>query len=172
MTHLKYFAAALLLTGTLHAQVPEALRPPKSQVLLMHLQGKGRQIYVCQAAKDGPPVWKFKAPEADLYNETGEKVGHHSAGPTWESADGSKVVGKMVATVPSPTSNAVPWLLLTAVSNTGNGIFSHVQSIQRLDTKGGVSPHTVCTSENIDAETSASYEATYYFYGTETVTPR
>src|ERR1700722_5302980 len=129
--------AAMLVAGALHAQVgsnrpdaPKTLQPPQEQVLLLHLQGKGNQIYVCETSADGAPAWKFKAPEAKLYGENGELAGRHFAGPTWQANDESKVVGKVAASVPSPDPNSVPWLLLTMVSRSDNGIFSKVQSIQ------------------------------------------
>jgi len=148
-----------------NAVVPEPLRPPSGQVVLMHLRGKGKQIYVCEASAAGASAWKFKAPEANLYNiETGDLVGRHYAGPTWES-DGSKVVGKVVATVLSPDANSIPWLLLTMVSRSDTGMFSKVQTIQRLQTKGGVAPATGCGAANFKEETAVPYEAIYSFYG-------
>lgn len=145
---------------------PKALRPPEGQVLLVKLQGKGSQIYVCQSAAEGDtPAWKLKAPDAKLYSLSGESVGRHFAGPTWEYSDGSQVLGKMVASQPAPDKESIPWLLLKAVSHSDKGLFSRVQSIQRLATKGGVAPDTGCTASNLKEETSVPYEATYYFYG-------
>jgi hypothetical protein len=155
--------AVLLLTQSISAQTaPIALQPPKDQVLLLHLKGKGNQIYVCQSSS-GVTAWKLKAPDAKLYGETGELVGRHFAGPTWESTDGSsRVVAKIIASAPSPDSQSIPWLLLTMVSTSDKGIFSKVQSIQRLETKGGVAPSTTCTENE---EKAVPYEAAYYFYG-------
>ena len=72
----------MLFAGALHAQssanrpdAPKTFQPPADQVLLLHLQGKGNQIYVCETSADGAPAWKFKAPEAKLYSESGELLG-------------------------------------------------------------------------------------------------
>ena len=152
----------LLITFWLFAQslfaqnVPAALQPPKDETVLMQLVGKGKQIYVCQSS-----AWKLKGPDAQLYTTAGELVGHHFAGPTWEHKDGSRVVGKVVANAPSPDPDSIPWLLLDAASHDGKGAFSEVQSIQRLNTKGGVAPLGACTDNR---ETAVPYEAVYNFF--------
>jgi hypothetical protein len=164
--------AAMLLAGARHAQssanrpdAPKTLQPPADQVLFLHVQGKGNQIYACETSADGAPAWKFKAPEAKLYGANGGLAGRHFAGPTWQANDESKVVGKVAASVPSPDANSVPWLLLTMVSHSEKGIFSRVLNIQRLATKGGVAPATGCDASNLKKEIQVPYEATYYFYG-------
>jgi hypothetical protein len=145
-------------------QAPKALRPPKGQTLILHLHGKGNQIYVCQGAA-GVYAWKFKAPDAKLFGESGELAGSHFAGPTWEGNDGSRVIAQVAASVPSPRSGSIPWLLLTAIGRDDKGIMARVQSIQRLDTKGGVAPSAGCSAANKNTETAVPYEADYYFYG-------
>ena len=39
----------------------------------------------------------FRAPEATLYGKRGKTEGKHYVGPTWESKDGSTVVGSKLA---------------------------------------------------------------------------
>jgi hypothetical protein len=165
-------AGIFLLADCLWAQfaprmpkVPKALRPPKGEALILHLHGKGKQVYVCLNASGGY-AWKLKAPDADLFGESGELAGRHYAGPTWEANDGSRVDGKMVASVASDKADAIPWLLLEAASHSGTGIMTRVQSIQRLATKGGVAPDGGCDAARDKEETAVGYEASYYFYGT------
>jgi hypothetical protein len=172
MRRLLNVSIALLVAGAAPAQfaptppkVPKTLRPPKEQVLIFHLHGKGDQIYVCQDT-GGAYAWKLKAPEAKLSGESGELAGRHFAGPTWQANDGSRVIGQLVASVPSSDAGSVPWLLLTAISHDKSGIMARVQSIQRLDTKGGTAPSIACTAANKNDELPVPYEADYYFYGT------
>jgi hypothetical protein len=91
-------------------------------------------------------------------------IAKHYAGPTWKHHDGSEVVGKVAARLDSPDANSIPWLLLTAASHSGSGVFATVTSIQRLHTKGGQPPQSGCDDSHRDAETKSAYSADYYFY--------
>lgn len=140
--------------------------PPNSS-LVLKARGKGVQIYECASKPDDARAfaWKLKAPEADLFDDHGEKVVHHFAGPTWQAKDGSSAVGTMMAKADAPDPEAVPWLLLTAVGK-GPGLFARVMHVQRLDTSGGKAPATGCDAARAKAkaEVRVPYEATYYFY--------
>jgi hypothetical protein len=146
--------------------VPESLRPPADQVLAVEAQAAGVQIYECSAGKEDPARWEwvFKSPEAELSDTAGRKIGKHYAGPTWESTDGSTVVGEVNARSDSPDSGAIPWLLLGAKSSSGSGAFSEVKSIQRLQTVGGKAPSAPCGRENGGEVARVPYKAVYYFY--------
>jgi hypothetical protein len=124
----------------------------------------GYQIYTCKA--DGSHAqWELKAPDADLHDSKGAVIGHHFAGPTWKHKDGSEVTGKASAHVDSPDAGSIAWLLVSATGHTGEGVFAHVSSIQRINTKGGKPPSGAeCTAANNGAESKSSYSADYYFY--------
>jgi len=146
--------------------VPENLRPPGTEVLSLETEATGVQIYECNASKDESTrfEWIFKAPEADLFDKAGNKIGKHYAGPTWESNDGSAVVGEAKARDNGPDPDAIPWLLLSAKSTSGTGVFSRVTSIQRLHTVGGKAPTDVCSQAQVGKVTRVGYKAKYYFY--------
>ncbi len=99
-----------------------------------------------------------------MFDAKGNKVGCHYSGPTWESNDGSRVVGSVQGSVASQDMGAVPWLLLTAKAHSGNGVFSQVTSIQRLETKGGKAPAGGCSQANRGEQLRVPYTAVYYFY--------
>jgi hypothetical protein len=126
---------------------------------------RGVQIYTCKAkAADAAAfAWTLKEPEAELFDATGARFGRHYGGPTWESADGSRVVGEAVQS--SPVQGAVPWLLLRAKSHEGAGALASVTFIQRVDTAGGVAPSEGCDAAHAGAETRVEYSANYAFYG-------
>ena len=147
-------------------EAPEALRPPADQVLALEANATGVQIYKCGANKDQPErfEWALKAPEAELSDKTGRKIGKHYAGPTWESTDGSTVVGAVKARADSPDPSAIPWLLLSAKSNSGTGVFSQIKSIQRLQTVEGKPPSAPCGRDNAQQVVRVPYRAVYYFY--------
>ena len=146
--------------------VPESLKVPATQMLSLEALATGVQIYVCSAAKSDPArfEWTFKAPEANLFDNGGKKIGKHYAGPTWESNDGSKVVGELRARDDGPDANAIPWLLLSAKTSQGNGVFGQTTGIQRLNTVGGKAPVEACTQAQAGKEARVPYRAAYYFY--------
>jgi hypothetical protein len=148
-----------------HSDVPPlpnpALAVPAGNELAFHYDAVGVQIYTCKATATGFG-WVFVAPDATLYAK-GKIVGTHYAGPTWESKDGSKVVGSRIAgATPDPTS--IPWLLLGVVSHAGDGKMSEVTYIQRLETSGGLAPSSGCDATAAGVSARVPYTATYYFY--------
>jgi hypothetical protein len=164
----------LVVAGFLNAKaqvsspkVPNALNLPDARVLLLKAHGDGVQIYDCKSSADaaGHFKWILKAPEADLIDDKGKKIGKHYGGPTWESNDDSKVVGELQQHVDAPSADAIPWLLLKAKSNEGTGIFKDVSYIQRLETEGGKTPAAGCDAAHGGAEVRVHYTANYYFYG-------
>ena len=146
--------------------VPEALKAPVDQVLAFELQATGVQIYECRANKEVPTrfEWAFKAPQADLFDASGKQVGRHYGGPTWEGMDGSRVAGDVMAKDTSLSGGSIPWLLLGAKSTSGDGLFSRVRSIQRLNTTGGAAPAEAPSAGQAGQEVRVPYTATYAFY--------
>ncbi|MBZ5536865.1 MAG: DUF3455 domain-containing protein [Acidobacteriia bacterium] len=147
-------------------EVPANLRPPAGQVVFLEAFATGVQIYECASKSDQPSSyeWAFRAPEAALADRSGRSIGKHYAGPTWESTDGSAVVGEVKARDPGPTPSAIPWLLLSAKSTTGTGVLSKTTSVQRVQTVGGVAPTEPCAAANAEQVARVPYTATYYFY--------
>lgn len=150
--------------------VPPILEVPAGNKVRFHAFAQGVQIYECRLTASGY-AWVFVAPEATLYEaedkkekEELEPVGRHYAGPTWESNNGSKVVGTVLQRSNSPDPNAIPWLLLQAVSTSGHGIFAHVTYIQRLNTTGGKAPTTGADADHLGKQARIPYTADYYFY--------
>jgi hypothetical protein len=122
----------------------------------------GVQIYECRVT-DGKAAWAFVAPEADLFDSNGKRVGKHYAGPHWESDDGSKLVGAVKARADSTRSGAIPHLLLTAKADAKPGVLAGITHIQRLNTLGGVAPSTPCTVQDAGKQARVYYTADYRF---------
>src|SRR5580658_9853149 len=156
------FANAADSLGNIPAPVvPDALAVSEKEKPLLLVKARGVQIYECRAKKEDPTQfeWVFTGPDADLFDANGNKMGRHYAGPTWESNDGSRVVGSVKGSVPSKDMGAVPWLLLAAKSHVGNGVFSQVTSIQRLETTGGKAPAGGCSQANLGEKLRVPYSA-------------
>jgi Protein of unknown function (DUF3455) len=146
--------------------IPQALQVPSNQALMLQTRATGVQIYDCKPARSDPSryEWTFRAPEADLFDDAGRKIGKHYAGPSWEAIDGSTVVGEVKARDDGPDPNAIPWLLLTAKSKSGIGVMAKTASVQRLQTSGGSAPAEACTQAQAGKEARVPYKALYYFY--------
>ncbi|MEH1796398.1 MULTISPECIES: DUF3455 domain-containing protein [unclassified Nostoc] len=148
------------------AAIPDSIKVPNGEQLLLKASAKGSQIYICKPKSESPEQyeWTFKAPDAVLLNEQGQDLGKHYAGPTWEAKDGSKVVGKLKSKADAPQEDAIPWLLLKAQSHEGNGIFRQVNWIQRINTVGGKAPVKGCDKSSQNQEIPVNYTADYLFY--------
>ncbi|GHO93637.1 hypothetical protein KSF_036850 [Reticulibacter mediterranei] len=149
-------------------------------VLLRAPVVEGSQIYECQASTTDASgfAWKFQAPFAFLKADDGTNV-IHSTGPAWlYTQDGSIVlaaVGKFTdstgATVPAsatPDAKSIPWLRLDVTEHKGStGLFSKVEQIQRLYTKGGIAPSFGCNQDDAKHHVtqSVNYTAEYVFWG-------
>jgi len=128
----------------------------------------GVQKYKSQQKADNPGVfeWVFVAPQADLYDATNNKVGTHSAGPSWQLNGGAdSLVGQAFTpprTAPSEDAGSIDWLLLMPkTGKTATGIFANVSYIQRIVTTGGKAPTTAPAEDGLAAE--VPYTAIYRF---------
>jgi Protein of unknown function (DUF3455) len=147
------------------------LQVPQPSKLFIHTYAKGVQVYICiQDAKDTSNyIWTLKEPFANLYSDTTytKSIGKHyftdGKTPTWESADGSKVLGAKLAQVNSPDVNSIPWLLLKASANAGTGVLAQIVYIQRINTKGGKAPANA-TKQQKGQLLNVLYTAEYLFY--------
>ena len=174
MSKTKITAFLLVLLGaacaspqppTSMVKTPDKLKPPANESLAMIVSAKGVQIYECRVKKDqaGSYEWAFVAPEADLFDTSGRKIGRHYAGPHWESTDGSKIAGTVKESTDAPQADAIPWLLLVTKSVGSQGSFSKITSIQRVNTAGGVAPKTGCSQSTVGTTARIPYAADYYF---------
>jgi hypothetical protein len=167
------FVLALFAAGCASAQapvsavqVPDKLKPGADESLATIVRAKGAQIYECRAKKDQTAdyEWAFVAPEAELFDTGGNRIGRHYAGPHWESTDGSKILGTAKERADAPVADAIPWLLLSAKSVGPEGSFSKVTSVQRLSTVGGVAPVGACAKAAPGTSARIDYTADYYFF--------
>lgn len=146
-------------------KVPDAIQSPEGEELVLIARATGFQIYICRPDAEGKPAWTLKAPEAELFDEQGKVIGRHFAGPTWQLNDGSQLTGKMDAKVDAPDPEAIPWLLVTVISNSGKGALNRVTTIQRVNTVSGLPPAVAeCNASTGEVEFKSSYSADYYFY--------
>lgn len=148
--------------------VPDKLKAPAGEEVVLVAHASGSQIYVCQAGAGGQPAWILKAPEAELHDAQGAVIGSHFDGPAWKLHDGSDVTGKLLVRLDAPKLDSVPtipWLLLTVTGHSGSGVLSRVTTIQRIHTTAGVAPPAAdCAAARLNVEVKSPYTADYYFY--------
>ena len=144
--------------------VPDTLKP-EGQRMSDRVGARGVQIYECRALPNAAgATWAFVAPEAELLDARGAVTGKHYAGPHWEAADGSKIVGAVKARADAPQASAIPWLLLSAKSVGGPGRFADVTSVQRIHTVGGLAPAKICDPSTLGAIERVPYTADYLLF--------
>jgi hypothetical protein len=159
-------ALALLLGSSLTAlagtdnrapEVPFQIAVEAGNKVQFHGFGVGFQVYTWNGTD-----WGRAVPDATLFVGNAPLISHF-AGPTWESPSGSRVQGAVVNAVIVDT-NAIPWLLLSAVPDKtqGPGIFADTTFIQRVNTTGGKAPFENGTFVGQVAE--VPYTADYFFY--------
>jgi hypothetical protein len=145
--------------------VPKDIAVPPGYRCFLKLNARGVQIYQA-VARSGKLEWALEAPLAELVDAMGAKAGCHYEGPSWEAADGSKVVRDKAAEVksaPAPNPKDIPWLLLKVKAEDGpNGAFSPAVYIQRLETVGGKAPAEL--PRRVGTKVGVPYKAVYYFY--------
>jgi hypothetical protein len=165
----RWAAMACLLAGCAGnpaSSLPPTLQVPPGQKLVLDVTGRGVQIYACKAdeADASHFQWTLVAPEATLYDDAGNELGRHYAGPTWELTGGSHVHAEVKARADAPKPDAIPWLLLAAPPEIGTGLLAGVVSVQRFDTIGGKAPASGCDAAHADAALRVPYQARYRFY--------
>ena len=161
-------ALALLLGSGLTAlandnrapEVPdERLAVEEGNKVHFHGFGVGVQIYTWDGVK-----WAGPVPRATLFDDEGNIVATHFAGPRWKSNSGSIVLGTVVFAL-TVNANAIPWVKLSGTSEGGAGIFADTTFIQRVNTVGGKAPSEDGAFVGQVAE--SPYTADYFFYRAE-----
>ena len=152
-------ASAVGASGAAAQKLPDAVAA-KDESVVARVHAEGAQIYNCKAGANGKLTWEFREPIATLIRD-GKTVGRHYAGPTWEMADGSIVVGKVIGRAPADGNSDIPLLKLEVTEHRGGkGELSEVTAVQRLETIGGVLEGPCDEAGEFESQ---SYAADYIF---------
>ncbi len=146
-------------------ELPEAIKVPTGHAVAFEMVGAGELSYVCRvkAGSSDAYEWVFAGPIATLTARNGSVLGKYYAGPTWESSDGSKLIGTQVAVSPASPGN-IPLQLVQAKSVMGEGAMQGVRYVQRVATVGGVAPQSPCGAAYLNNEQKVKYQADYIFW--------
>ncbi|KAB2321344.1 DUF3455 domain-containing protein [Betaproteobacteria bacterium SCN1] len=150
---------------------PDAVKVPDGNAVMMKTFAMGQITYECLEKKDAPGqfAWTFKIPHAYLYDTDNNPVGRYYGSPkgaTWESNDGSRVIGKQLAVTPNAgTPGSIPLQLVQQNGYEGSGAMNKVTFIQRLATVGGIAPaDRVCNAASAGRKELVSYQADYILW--------
>jgi len=146
--------------------VPETIRVPVGQVAKLTVHAIGDQIYQC-VLQDRVYTWQTQAPDAKLLDAAGQIVGRHYSGPIWEYKENSRVVGRVVSKLDVDLGSSIPWLLVEVVAHHGGGMLSDINFINRVNTRGGLSPSYSCNANHLGSEKRVNYTADYIFYSAQ-----
>jgi hypothetical protein len=138
-------------------EVPDQIAVGPTNKVHFHGFGVGVQIYTWDGSSWGSPV-----PDATLFDDEGNVVATHFAGPRWKSNSGSIVLGAVVQPTVTVDPDAIPWVRLRAVTTEGRGIFADTTFIQRVNTAGGKAPSANGTV--VGQVARVAYTADYFFY--------
>jgi hypothetical protein len=149
---------AMTFVSLAAAQVPKSIAA-QGETVVLKAHAEGAQVYECKIGPGGKLAWQFREPIATLVVD-GKTIGRHYAGPSWELADGSVVVGKVASDAPGAGPDDIAWLKLNVVTERGKGVLTGVTTVQRINTRGG-KLNGVC--DLAGALKAASYAADYVF---------
>lgn len=136
-------------------KTPDAVEP------VLRLQGRGVQVFRCEARGSGY-TWVYRLPEADLVDASGKALVRHGANFSFEHADGSRLLGTVVAFDDPPDPRNLRWLLLSTRSF-GDGVLSGITFVQRVDTIGGMPPPR-CDAGQQSRLLRVDFSADFVFY--------
>jgi hypothetical protein len=152
-------APSIFIDDNRGPDVPEDIAVPTGHKVHFHGFAVGFQVYTWDGLKWGPAV-----PDATLFDDDGNVVASHFAGPTWRSNSGSEVVGELPPLGVEVDPDSILWLRLTADEDRtrGPGIFANTSFIHRVNTAGGKAPSVNGTV--IGQVAKIPYTADYFFY--------
>lgn len=137
------------------------IKVPDGHQPVLRLAAKGVQVFRCEA-RGNESQWVFRLPEADLADEAGKVVARHGANFSFEHIDGSRLLGKIVSYDEADSRDNLRWLLLST-SSFGQGTFTGVAYVQRVNTRGGMPP-AKCEANQRNQLLRVDFSSDFVFY--------
>jgi len=137
------------------------IRVPDGNEPALQLAARGVQIFRCERVGNDYE-WRFRQPDAELFDAQGRPAGRHGANFSFEHVDGSRLLGTVVAHDKASAADTLPWLLLSTKSF-GKGAFGGVSYVQRVNTRGGMPPGG-CGAGQANRLLRVDFSADFVFY--------
>jgi len=136
------------------------------------LEGSGVATYTAQPnSRDNRKLtWALKETTAELRGfepEPGARENNPvlvriSRNATWTASDGSKIVTRMLKSVPAAVPISLPWERYGIVTTSGRGLLSGYTAIQRVQTHAGQAPAK--PPRRVGEKIQVGFTAEYWFY--------
>ena len=154
--------------ATMYSQsaLPPAVQVPNGFTVALETLGAGEIAYECRAKAGATDQheWAFVGPSATLTDRQGRPIGRYFGPPaTWQATDGSSITGRQLAVAPGGQGH-LPLQLVQANPASGAGAMAGISHVQRVATRGGVAPSTVCNAGAQGQRERVPYEADYIFW--------
>lgn len=146
--------------------IPEPIRVPNGQEVVLDAQGRGSLLYECQAIKRTPfqYSWLLQSPGLKLEDSRGQTVTYYPGTRSrWVHSDGSSVTSRERVEVAVSNQN-MPLMRAAAEASTGSGALTNVSYIQTLRTVGGVVAAPACTASSLGMRVVVPYESDFVFW--------
>ena len=137
------------------------IRVPDDHEPALRLAARGVQIFRCERVGEAY-AWRFRQPEAELFDDRGQPAGRHGANFSCEHRDGSRLLATVVEHEKAGAADSLPWLLLSAKSF-GQGAVGGVRYIQRVNTHGGMPP-AGCAAGQANRLLRVEFSSDFVFY--------
>jgi len=133
----------------------------EDQQPVLRFAARGVQVFRCEQ-REGSFGWWFRLPEAELVDVKGAVVARHGSDFSFEHVDGSRLLGKVLASDAAPRDSDLRWLLLSTRSF-GQGAFTGITYVQRVNTGGGMPPPR-CEPKQLNQLLRVDFTAEFVFY--------
>ena len=138
-----------------------SIKVPDDQMPVLRFAARGVQVFRCEQ-RDGTYGWWYRLPEAELFDAAGAVVARHGTDFSFEHVDGSRLLGKVAASDSAPSDQDLRWLLLSTRAF-GQGAFTGITYVQRVNTKGGIPPAR-CERKQENQVLRVDFSAEFVFY--------
>jgi hypothetical protein len=123
---------------------PGGLALPEHAVVVAVGYARGHQVYLGRLQVNGSLSWELAGPEATLWDSAGKPFAIHRKGPTWDTRDGTRLVGQLPPLwsyqPPGSQKGDLPWILVRVRALGASGSSSRVNYVARVATHGGGPP--------------------------------
>jgi len=137
------------------------IRVADDQQPVLRFAARGVQVFRCEQ-RDGDLGWRYRLPDAELLDVKGVVVARHGTDFSFEHVDGSRLLGKVLASDAAPRDEDLRWLLLSTRSF-GQGAFTGITYVQRVNTGGGMPP-AKCEPKQLNQLLRVDFTAEFVFY--------